>query len=146
MGIRNAEHGPAVEQLVGERLEPAKQRGLLSTPAHCWHCQLDQVRRSLEILGGKRVADRIGRRTIMLVPLARAPMQSRYLIGLLRHQMRIENFGEEVMITIPLALVIQRNDKEIASLQGLQSRVAFLLVGDGIAQRAVQPLENGGLE
>jgi hypothetical protein len=60
--------------------------------------------------------------------------------------MRIENFGEEVMITIPLALVIQRNDKEIASLQGLQPRVAFLLVGDGIAQRATQPLENGGLE
>ena len=31
-GIVNAEHGPGAEQLVGERLQPAKQRGFLSTP------------------------------------------------------------------------------------------------------------------
>ena len=60
--------------------------------------------------------------------------------------MRKENFGEEVVIAIPLALVIQRNDKEVASLEGLQERVSLLLAGNGIAQRAVQPLENGGLE
>src|SRR4028118_1563723 len=51
-----------------------------------------------------------------------------------------------MVIAIPLAPVIQRNDEEVASLQGLQQRVAFLLAGDGIAQRANQPLENGGLE
>ena len=135
-----------MDQLVGERLEPAKHRGLLSTPAHGWHCQLDQVRRSREILGGQRMADRIGRRTMMLVPLARALMQRRYLIGLLRHQMRRENFGKEVVIAIPVALVIERNDKEVASLQGLQPRVALLLAGDGIAQRTTQSVENGGLE
>ena len=83
-------------------------------------CQLDQVRRSREILGGQRMADRIGRRTMLLVPLARAPMQRSYLIGLLRSQMRRENFGKEVMIAIPVAPVIQWNDKEVASLQGLQ--------------------------
>src|SRR6266567_6918380 len=146
MGIRNAEHGPAAEQLVGERLEPAKPGGLLSTPAHAWPCQLDQVRRSLEILGGQRVADRIGRRTIVLVPLARAPVQSSYLMGLLRQQMHREHFGKEVVIAIPVALVIERNDKEVASLQGLQPLAAFLLAGDGIAERAMQPVENGGLE
>ena len=60
--------------------------------------------------------------------------------------MCIENFGEEVMVAKPLALIIQWDDKEVASLQGLQPRLAFFLVGDGIAQRAVQPVENGGLE
>ena len=45
-----------------------------------------------------------------------------------------------------MALVIQRHDKEVAALQGLQPRLAVLLAGDGIAQRAVQPVENGGLE
>src|SRR6266581_5601091 len=100
MGIRNAEHGPAAEQLVGERLQPAKQGGLLSTPAHAWPCQFDQVRRSREIRGGQRVADRIGRRTMLLIPLARAPVQSRYLIGLLRPQMRREHFGKEMVKAI----------------------------------------------
>jgi hypothetical protein len=73
-------------------------------------------------------------------------MQGRYLIWLLRHQMRIENICKEVIITIPLAPVVERNDEEVASLQGLQPRFAFFLAGDGIAQRAAQPLENGGLE
>ncbi|MGI9061434.1 MAG: hypothetical protein ACR2H5_22970 [Ktedonobacteraceae bacterium] len=50
------------------------------------------------------------------------------------------------MIAIPVARVIERNDKEIAALQGLQPRVAFLLAGDGIAERAIQAVENGGLE
>src|SRR3712207_5994297 len=118
----------------------------LTTAEHCQRCQLDEARRALEILGGQRVADSIGRQTVLLVPLARAPMQGRYLTGLLRHQMRRENFGKEVMVAIPVALVIQRNDEEVASLEGLQSSVAFLLVGDGIAQRATQPVENGGLQ
>ena len=73
-------------------------------------------------------------------------MQRRYLIGLLRHQMRVENVGKEVVIAIPAALVIQRHDKEVASFQGLQPRLAFLLAGDGIAQRAIQPVENRSLE
>src|SRR5918992_741184 len=116
MGIADAEYGPAAEQLAGERLEPAKHQRHLSTPTHGWPCPLDQVRRSLEVLGGKRMADRIGRKTIVLVPFARAPMQGRYQIGPLRHQMRVENVCEEVMIAIPVALVVQRNDEEVAPL------------------------------
>src|SRR6266540_5066880 len=115
----NAEHGPAVDQLVGQRLEPAKHRGFLSTPAHGWHGQLDQVRRPLEILSGQRVADRIGRRTVMLVPLTRAPMQSGYLLGLLRPQMRSENVRKEMVIAKPVAVIVQRNDKEVAALERL---------------------------
>ena len=51
-----------------------------------------------------------------------------------------------MMIAIPLALVIQRNDEQVASLQGLQHPSAVFLAGDGIAQRAAQPVEDGGLE
>ena len=64
--------------------------------------QLDQVRGSREILGGQRVADRIGRRTILLVPLARAPVQGRYLIRLLRHQVHTQNIGKKMVIAIPV--------------------------------------------
>jgi hypothetical protein len=92
------------------------------------------------------VADGISRRTIMLIPLARAPVQGRYLIGLLRHQMHTKNISKEMVITVPVSLVIQRNDKEVAPLQGFQLRVAFLFTGDGITQRTIQLIENGGLE
>ena len=73
-------------------------------------------------------------------------MADRYLIGLLFHRVRMENVSEEVVIAIPLALVVQRNDKQVASLQGLQQHFAIFLFGDSIAQRSTQPVENGGLE
>ncbi|MNS74985.1 hypothetical protein D3C72_1084810 [compost metagenome] len=56
--------------------------------------------------------------------------------------MHSENLSEEVMIAIPLAPVIQGNNKEIASLQGLEPRTAILLASDSIAQRAVQSAQN----
>ena len=73
-------------------------------------------------------------------------MQGRYLIRLLRHQVHTKNISKEMVIAIPVALVVQRNDKEVAPLQSFQLRAAFILTGDGITQRATQPVENGGLE
>ena len=70
----------------GSARSQLKHRRFLSTPAHGGHRQLDQPRRALDIRGRQRVTDRIGRRPMSLVPRARAPMQRRDLIGLLRHQ------------------------------------------------------------
>jgi hypothetical protein len=67
----NTEYGPVAQHFVGERLEPAKQHGLLSAPARRWHCQFDQLRCAREILGDQRVADRISGQIIFCVPLAR---------------------------------------------------------------------------
>src|SRR5690606_26283512 len=110
-GIMDAEDGPAGEQFIGECLKPAEQRGLLSIPAHGWHGSFDQIRRSLKILSGQRVPNRLGRQTILLVPRTRPLMQITDSIRLLLPQMRPENIGKKVVVAIPLALVIQRNDK-----------------------------------
>ena len=60
--------------------------------------------------------------------------------------MRLQHIGEEMVIAIPLALIVERNDEEIAALQSFQHRFAILLPGDGITQRAAQPIENRGLQ
>ena len=73
-------------------------------------------------------------------------MQRREVIGLLRQHMRMEHIGEEVVIAIPVALVIQRDEKVVAALQDRQPRVAPCLPGDGLAQRAAQAVEDGGVE
>jgi hypothetical protein len=57
-----------------------------------------------------------------------------------------EHFGKEVVIAIPVTPIIQRDDKEVTALQGLQPRLASLLAGDGIAQWTMQAVENSGLE
>src|SRR5689334_8020385 len=58
----------------------------------------------------------------------------------------MEDFGKEAVIAVPVASAIQRNDKEVAPLQGCEAHLALLLAGDGIAQLSIQPVENGGLE
>ena len=66
----------------------------------------------------QRVTDRVGPQTVLLVPLARPPVQGGQLIGLLLEQVRLQDVGEEVVIAIPLTLVIERDDEQVAALQG----------------------------
>ena len=135
-----------LEHFVGKRLEPAQQHGFLSAAAHFWHYPFDQVRRSLEILTSQSVVNRICCITILLVPCACPPVQTRYLIGLLRHQVNTEDIGKKVVIAIPVAPVIQRDDKEVAPLQGFQPFASSRLSGDHITQWTAQAVEDGGLE
>ena len=90
--------------------------------------------------------DGIGRQIILLEPNARPPMELRHPIGLRLPQVRLQHLGEEMVIAIPLALVVERNDEEVAAFQSFQHRFAIFLVGDGIAQRTAQAIENGGLQ
>ena len=113
--------GLTADQLVGERLEPAEHRGLLPGPAHGRHGQLDQVRRSRRnprrpARGG---SPRPARHCCSYHALARR-CRSRHLVGLLVQQTRPQHVGEEVVIAIPVAAVVQRDDEEVAALQRLQ--------------------------
>ena len=85
------------------------------------------------ITRGAGLFDRLGRHAVLLKPCRRPPMQGRQSIGLLLHRMSTENVCKEVVIAIPLALIIKRNDKQVASLQGLQHLLAVFLAGDRIA-------------
>ena len=40
--------------------------------------------------------------------------------------MHTENFGKEVVVAIPMAPVVQRNDEEVAAFKGMQLRLGFL--------------------
>ena len=82
------------------------------------------------------MADGVGRQIVLLEPLARPPMEFGHPIGLRLLQVRPENFGEEVVIAIPPALIIERDDEEVAALQRFQHRFAVWLPGDGITQVA----------
>ena len=66
--------------------------------------------------------------TVLLEPLARSTVQGRYLLRLLGGQMHAKHIRKEMVIAIPVTLIVQRNEKEVAPLQGLQSGAAILLV------------------
>ncbi len=45
----------------------------------------------------------------------------------------MQNFGEKVMIAIPLALIIQRNEEQVVAFQDIQHFFAIFPFGDSIA-------------
>ena len=63
-------------------------------------------------------------------------MQAGYLLRLRLYQVRLKHIGEKVMIAIPLALVVERDDKQVFALQGFQHCSAFFLIRNGVAQWA----------
>ena len=63
-------------------------------------------------------------------------MERGHAIGLRLQQVRLENFGEEVVIAIPLALIIKRDDEQVAAFQNIQHFFAIFPLGDSIAQRS----------
>ena len=51
-----------------------------------------------------------------------------------------------MVVAIPPAVVVKGNEEQVPSIQGLQHGLAIFLAGQGIAQRAAQPAQDGGLE
>ena len=145
-GVVDAEHGPGAHQLGRQRLHPALPQRLLAASTHHARLQLDQAGGSLEILGGQRVADGSGRQGVALVPRAGPAVQHRRAIRQLPQQARLQDLGEEVVIAHPLAAVVEGHDEQVAPLQRLQHGFAAFLPGDGIAQRAAQPVQDRGLQ
>ena len=64
-------------------------------------------------------------------PRAGTPVQGRYLVRLLGHQMHLQNVGKKMVITVPLPFLIERHDEQIQLVQRFQHGMALraLLTG-----------------
>src|SRR3981081_1930388 len=60
--------------------------------------------------------------------------------------MRTQHIGKEVVVAIPAATAVERDDEQIRALQCLERCLAMVLPGDGIAEWAGQPVEDRGLK
>ena len=92
------------------------------------------------------MAYRLGTFAVVLIPLGRAPMELHHVLGPFIAQARLEHVGEQMVVPIPLPPVVQRDEEQVLSLERLQHRLAAVLAGNGIGQRAIQPAENRGLQ
>ena len=63
------------------------------------------------------MTDGIRWQTILHEPFTCPPMVCAHAVRLGFPQVRLENFGKEVVISICLALIIQRDDEQVAPLQ-----------------------------
>ena len=120
----DGEHGPVAEDLVGQRFEPAPEGGLLAALAHRGRRQLDELRGPLEVLAGHGVGDRLGPVAVRLVPVARPPVELGDPVGVLVEQAGPEHVGEEVVVAVPGAAVVERDEEEVRPLEPLEHRPA----------------------
>ena len=101
------------------------------------------VRDMLEILGRQCMMDCLNGQVVLFVPGTCPFVQERDLIRLFFQRVRQEDLCEKVVIAVPLALVIEWNDKQVAALECFQDARAVRLPSNSIAKRPAEPFENG---
>ena len=74
----------------------------------------------VEVPAGQRVADRLGALAVLLVPVARPPVQVGHLVGLLVEQAGPQHVGEQVVVAVPLAAVVERDEEQVAAVERLE--------------------------
>jgi hypothetical protein len=141
-------HRTSGQDLRGQQRHPNSELSFGSSASQLGGGDLDEVRCVVDVAGREGMPygclDVAGR----LVPLAGAAVQHADVAGAFGQQSCVEDVGEEAVVAVPAAVVVQRDQQQVAPLQRLQHRSARPAVGragDRVAQRAAQPLEHGGV-
>ena len=137
--------GPGAPRRGG--LQPAAQRRLAPVPPQGGDLQLHQVGGPRR---GRRRPSRAGSprrgRRAAAYQLAGPSVQVAEAIRLLVEEPGLEDVGEEVVVAVPLAAVVQRDQEEVVPVEGLEQGPAAGLAGDRVAQGAGHPVEDRGLQ
>src|SRR5215207_3100677 len=92
------------------------------------------------------MVDRCLNKPRLLEPLARPLVEDRHELGSGAVHLVAQEFGEKVMVTIPLPMVVQRNDKQVRVFQLAQEPPGVLRTRNRLAQGCRQSLQYRALE
>ena len=107
---------------------------------------LDDPGRPQHLPGRGRVADGVFGHSVLGVPGRGVAVKLRQASGLFLLQAGAEQVGEQVVVAPPAAQLVQRDRRQARPFGLLEQRLAALAAGDGVAQRAAEPLQHGRLE
>ncbi len=110
------------------------------------HRELGQRRGSGEVAGRERVPDRVGRLAVVGVPGARPAMELDRRVGVLVEEPRAQHVGEQVVVPVPLASIVERDHEQVLSVQRLERRLPAGRAGHRVAERPLQPVEDRRLQ
>jgi hypothetical protein len=135
-----------VESLVVKRREPFRDRRQLALVEEPVPVARDQLCRVATIAGGDRVRDRLRDRAASAVPGRSTSVQHGNPVRIAVAELVLEKLGEERVIAIPLALVVERVEKEIRSLDPVEHSARSGCLSHVVAERAAEAFEDRGLE
>ena len=123
-----------------EQLCPLAQRLFASLADERPSLAVDDLGCAIGLAGGDVVANRIAGLTMRCEPVRGQLVSLPRVIA----RLQSEPFGEEVMVTEPLAAVIERDDEQVQSVEVLDQRLGVVDARDGLAQGCVEAIEDRG--
>ena len=100
----------------------------------------------LVIAAGDRVPYGIAQQPVVGEPAAGRGVQLADPVGMPGSQTGTQCVGEQVVVAIPPALVVERDDEQVLALEGLQHQLTVGAPSQGVAKPAGQLVEHGGVE
>ena len=140
------EQRSAAHDVVGQRDQPVAQGAVLAPPAQVGQGELDEVGGVLVVAARDRVPYGVGQQPVLGEPSAGRGVQLGDPVGVPGSQPGTQRVGEEVVVAVPPALVVERDDEQVLALEGLQHRLTVGATGQGVAEAAGQLVEHGGVE
>ena len=142
----DGEHGPVVEDVVGQSFEPASEGAFLTALAHRRGGELDQPCGIVDVVTGHRVFDGLGGFAVGGVPSAGSSVQFVDQVRVFVGQSCAEHVGEQVVIPVPVASIVERDEEQVRTVELFQRRSPVGSRGDRVAESAGQAVEHRGLQ
>ena len=142
----DGEHRPDAHHLVGQRLHPPGELGLRALTLHRRQSQLHQLGGPVEVLGGQGVLDGAWRIAVGRQPVGGPAVHRCHAVRILATQVRAQHVGEQLVVPVPLASVVQWDEEQVGPLQLTQHRGSVGSPGDRVAQRAGEAVEDARVE
>jgi hypothetical protein len=89
------------------------------------------------------VPERRFRPIVLFEPFGSSSVQYRSKLRLLVGELAQQEVAEQVVIAVPLAMPIERNQKQVQLLERRQRRCGISALEDGVAERTAQFLQHG---
>ena len=106
----------------------------------------DELARAGHVAARDRVADGGARRAGRPEPVRRPPVQRGDGLGPGARELVAEEPGEEMVVAVPLAAGVEREHEQPAALERVEHRGGPLALGDPVAQRPAEAVEDRGRE
>src|SRR4051812_16121937 len=106
----------------------------------------DEVRGRVDLSGGEGVADSRVRLSLLGEPLVRALVEPGDKPGVALRELGTKQVGEELVVAVPAATVVERNQEEVRALELRQTRRGASAAGHGVAKGGRERVEDRRLE
>ena len=83
----------------------------------------DQLNRGIDIAGGVGVIGRLDDQAGLAAPAARPAVKSPDRVGLRLLEFVPEEFGEELVVAIPVAFAVERDEEQVRALELIEDPV-----------------------